>query len=281
MNALNKVKNAMFPSPAYSEDGRAQWPSRTSFLLASMGGAMGFGNMLRYPSQVYNNNGLQWFIPYLMAIVCLAIPVLILEISIGQAHRSGTVVSYNALDKRLRSVGMSVVFTGYVICTYYVPLLSYVWVYFRSSFQAAPFPWTDRAEDFFYNDVVVRKSMVEGEISNGNVQSYSSYPYTGVSGELIGWTILSWLIIWLCINKGVSITGRVVYFTIGLPLVLTVVLLGRGVSLPNAGRGIKLYFGEWHSSKLAAGKIWQEATGQVFYSTGIGFGYFTAYASYK
>ncbi|KAL8657883.1 MAG: hypothetical protein Q9226_001480 [Calogaya cf. arnoldii] len=36
MNTLNKVKNAMFPRRAYSEDGLAQWPSRTSFLLASI-----------------------------------------------------------------------------------------------------------------------------------------------------------------------------------------------------------------------------------------------------
>jgi SNF family Na+-dependent transporter len=53
----------------------------------AMGGAVGFGNLLRYPSQVFNNNGLQWFIPYLMAILLLAIPVLILEVSIGQAYR--------------------------------------------------------------------------------------------------------------------------------------------------------------------------------------------------
>jgi hypothetical protein len=52
-----------------------------------MGGAVGFGNLLRYPSQVFNNNGLQWFIPYLMAILLLAIPVLVLEVAIGQAYR--------------------------------------------------------------------------------------------------------------------------------------------------------------------------------------------------
>ena len=36
---------------------------------------------------VFNNNGLQWFIPYLVAITLLAIPVLILEVSLGQAFR--------------------------------------------------------------------------------------------------------------------------------------------------------------------------------------------------
>jgi solute carrier family 6 (neurotransmitter transporter, GABA) member 1 len=70
-----------------TEDGRDQWGSRAAYVLASMGGAVGFGNLLRYPSQVFNNNGLQWFIPYLMGITLLAIPVLVLEVSIGQAYR--------------------------------------------------------------------------------------------------------------------------------------------------------------------------------------------------
>lgn len=70
-----------------SPEGRDEWGSRTAYILASMGGAVGFGNLLRYPSQVFNNNGLQWFIPYLLAITLLAIPVLILEVAIGAAYR--------------------------------------------------------------------------------------------------------------------------------------------------------------------------------------------------
>jgi solute carrier family 6 GABA transporter-like protein 1 len=52
----------MFPPPRVAPDGRAEWPSRTRYVLASMGGAMGFGNLLRFPSQVFNNNGIQWFV---------------------------------------------------------------------------------------------------------------------------------------------------------------------------------------------------------------------------
>lgn len=40
-----------------SEDGRDQWPNRAAFLLASVGGAIGQGNIIRYPSQVFNNIG--------------------------------------------------------------------------------------------------------------------------------------------------------------------------------------------------------------------------------
>jgi solute carrier family 6 (neurotransmitter transporter, GABA) member 1 len=67
----------------------------------------------------------------------------------------------------------------------------------------------------------------------------------------------------------------------GLPVVLIIILIGRGGSLPNAWDGIRLYIGTWHTSKLASGQIWTAALGQVFFSTGIGFGYFTAYASYQ
>ena len=71
------------------------------------------GNLLRYPSQLFNNNGLQWFIPYLMAVFLIAIPVLILEISIGQAYRGGVVTAYNSVNHRLKGLGMAIMF---VVC---------------------------------------------------------------------------------------------------------------------------------------------------------------------
>ena len=64
-----------------------------------MGGAVGFGNLLRYPSQVFNNNGLQWFIPYLLAITLVAIPTLILEVALGCSFRGGPVLAYNVRDQ--------------------------------------------------------------------------------------------------------------------------------------------------------------------------------------
>lgn len=81
--------------------------------------------------------------------------------------------------------------------------------------------------------------------------------------------------------KGVGLTGRVVYFTMGIPIVMTIILVGRGASLPNAIDGVRMYVGVWHSDKLANQQIWQEALGHVFFSIGVGFGYFTSYASYN
>lgn len=112
---MKRILNALKPSPKTDDsDGRDQWPSRASFILASAGGAIGMGNIIRYPSQVFNNHGLQWFVPYLLAIFLIAIPTLMLEIAIGQAYRGGCVVAYNNLGHRLKGTGLSLIFVGFV-----------------------------------------------------------------------------------------------------------------------------------------------------------------------
>jgi solute carrier family 6 (neurotransmitter transporter, GABA) member 1 len=112
METLTKVGNFIVPLPSKGDDGRDQWPSRTAFLLAAMGGCAGQGNLLRYPSVVYNNYGAQWFIPYLLAVFVIAIPALILEISIGQAYRGGSVIAFNNINGRLKGVGLGPVFVS-------------------------------------------------------------------------------------------------------------------------------------------------------------------------
>jgi solute carrier family 6 GABA transporter-like protein 1 len=77
------------------------------------------GNLIRYPSQVYNNYGLQWFIPYLMTVCLIAIPVLILEIAIGQAYRGGSVVAYNTMHHRLKGTGLNLIYVGFVVGPYF------------------------------------------------------------------------------------------------------------------------------------------------------------------
>ncbi len=101
-----------------SDDGRDQWPSRFSFILAAMGGAVGIGNLMRYPSIAAQNYGLQWFIPYLTALLIVGIPLLALEISLGQAMRGGGVVAYGSVNRRLRGLGFTTTYMSITTATY-------------------------------------------------------------------------------------------------------------------------------------------------------------------
>ncbi|EAU35443.1 conserved hypothetical protein [Aspergillus terreus NIH2624] len=281
MDGLKRILNIFAPK-AEKEDGRDVWGSRTAFVLAAMGGAVGLGNILRYPSVVFPNNGLQWFLPYFIALIFLAMPILMLEICIGQAARGGGVVAFHRINKRAKGVGLGTIATGYMVATYYVPILSWTMKYFRHSFTD-PLPWTGRGEEFYLGTVIANQDPIPGNYStNGNtVVDYAQYPGTGIIGETAGWAAFVWFVVFLCIFRGVGLTGRVVYITMGLPIVIIIILLGRSVSLNNAVDGIRMYMGHWDSSKLASGAIWQAAAGQIFFSTGVGFGYFTAFASYN
>jgi hypothetical protein len=48
MGVGSVLKHIFVPTNKKASDGRDQWPSRTSFILAAMGGCVGLGNILRY-----------------------------------------------------------------------------------------------------------------------------------------------------------------------------------------------------------------------------------------
>jgi solute carrier family 6 GABA transporter-like protein 1 len=50
MNAFRRIGRKLAPTADKGSDGRDVWPSRAGFVLASMSGCAGMGNLLRYPS---------------------------------------------------------------------------------------------------------------------------------------------------------------------------------------------------------------------------------------
>ncbi len=271
MSFVRKAYSWLIPKLEKAEDGREKWPSRLAYILACMGGAVGTGNLLRYPSIAYRNSGLQWFIPYFIGLIFVGIPVLIMEICFGQVYRRGAVQAYGKVSKRLRGLGLVTVYIAFLVCGYYVVIMAWVLTYLRHSFTY-PLPWSGNNRQFFDNQVKRNVPAVQG--------NFAVYAATGIIGETLGWTVLTWFLVYLCIFKGASLTGRVVYFTMLFPVTLIVILTIRSVTLENAGRGIVRYVGQWSWQKLASSQIWVDAIGQIFYTIGIGFGYFVAYSSY-
>ena len=54
-----------------------------AFYLAAVGSAVGFGNVWRFPALAKDYGGGAFFIPYLMALFLVGIPILILEVAFG------------------------------------------------------------------------------------------------------------------------------------------------------------------------------------------------------
>lgn len=61
-----------------------QWSSRFTFLMATVGCAVGLGNIWRFPYQAGVNGGGAFVLVYIGAVILLALPVLIAELLIGR-----------------------------------------------------------------------------------------------------------------------------------------------------------------------------------------------------
>ena len=52
---------------------------------------------------------------------------------------------------------------------------------------------------------------------------------------------IAWLVVFLCLCRGIRSIGKVVYFTATAPYIFFTILLIRGLTLPGALDGLKFY----------------------------------------
>ncbi len=83
MNCCRKLFVDRDEQKMKQEGGRQRWMGRWTFIMASVGSAIGLGNFWRFPYLTYRHGGAQFFIPYLLSLFFMGIPLLILEVSLG------------------------------------------------------------------------------------------------------------------------------------------------------------------------------------------------------
>ncbi|XP_067933077.1 sodium-dependent dopamine transporter-like [Watersipora subatra] len=89
-----------------------------------------------------------------------------------------------------------------------------------------------------------------------------------------------YIICYFSLFKGISTSGKVVWFTALFPYVVLFILLIRGLTLEGAGNGIREY-GIPKFDRITDAQVWVDAATQVFFSLGPGFGVLLAYSSYN
>ncbi|XP_078589306.1 sodium- and chloride-dependent GABA transporter 1-like [Branchiostoma floridae x Branchiostoma japonicum] len=269
---------------------RDQWARKAEFLLAMVGYAVGLGNVWRFPYLCYKSGGGAFLIPYFIMLFVCGIPLLYMELAVGQYTQQGPVGALGKICPLLKGAGLATVMITFLFSTYYNVIITWALYYLFNSFQD-PLPWarcdnswntencttglnrsllhndsTSPSNEFFYRNVL--------EISSG-IDDFGA-PQWDLSLTLL----LAWIIVYLCIFKGVKSTGKVVYFTATFPYIVLIALLIRGVTLDGAVDGI-LFFIEpkWHL--LGTAEVWINAAAQNFGSIGIAFGGCITLSSYN
>jgi len=62
--------------------------------MAAVGSAVGLGNVWRFPYVAYTSGGGAFLIPYFVALFTAGIPMLILEMGIGQRMQKGAPLAW-------------------------------------------------------------------------------------------------------------------------------------------------------------------------------------------
>ncbi|MDG1437640.1 MAG: hypothetical protein P8P98_01590, partial [Emcibacteraceae bacterium] len=73
---------------------KSHWSSRTGFLLAAVGGAIGLGNIWRFPFEAGENGGAAFVIIYVGFVIVIGFPLLAAETMLGRYGKQGAVTNF-------------------------------------------------------------------------------------------------------------------------------------------------------------------------------------------
>ncbi|XP_078278940.1 sodium- and chloride-dependent GABA transporter ine [Rhinoraja longicauda] len=267
---------------------RETWSRQIEFTLAGIGYSVGLGNVWRFPFLCYRSGGGAFLIPFLVMLVVLGIPLLYMEIAVGQYFRVGPVKTLAMVCPLLKGVGVATVAISFIMCTYYNLIISWALYYLINSFQN-PLPWYSCNNTWNRPESCTVSYTASNTTDSASQQFFDYHVLQKTSGlenlgdirwELFGLLALAWVIIYFCIFKGVQWTGKVVYFTALFPYVVLLAMLVNNTQLPGAAEGINYFINpDWE--KLKDFKVWVYAAVQIFNSLGIGFGSLIVMASYN
>lgn len=122
------------------EDERESWDSKLTFLLATVGYAVGLGNVWRFPYLAQKNGGGAFLIPYFVMLAIEGIPIFYLELAIGQRLRKGAIGVWNSVSPYLAGIGISSAVVSFNVALYYNTIIAWCLFYFVQSFQQE-LPW--------------------------------------------------------------------------------------------------------------------------------------------
>ncbi len=242
---------------------RDRWPSKTLFIFAAVGSAVGLGNVWRFPYLVGKYGGGAFLFPYLIALFFVGFPLLILEFSLGQKMQKGAVGSMRKIDRRLSGIGLGSVLSSFGVAAYYAVIMAWCLLYI---FYSLDLQWGSDTKDFFFNHVL-------------NV-SESASTIEGFSTPVVFMLLISWIMVYFCIWKGVNSVSSVIQVTMPLPIILLSILLVRTLFLPGAADGIAFFLTPDFQALLDV-EVWMAAVTQIFFTLSLGFGVMITYASYQ
>lgn len=225
---------------------REQWNTNIGFILASVGSAVGIGNIWRFPYLVGTNGGGAFLVPYAIILLTFGLAIMILEFAVGRYYQTSIIGSLAKIKRQFKWIGVFTVVVTFVVTSYYVVILGWILSF-------------------------VLVMVIEPTL---DFDSFTNSYYPVVAFFLV--IAINFVIIRKGISGGIEKINKAgVILLIGILVPLTIY----AVFLPGSEKGIDFYLTP-DLDRIAEPEIWSAAFGQAFFSLSVGFGTLVAYGSY-
>jgi len=245
------------------ESKRDEWGSRLGFILATIGSAVGLGNIWRFSYQAYENGGGAFLFPYIIALLTAGIPLLLLEMGFGFFTRNSAPSSFRKVGKKFEWIGWWSILIAFVVTVYYIVIIAWSLLFVFESFSLG---WTADPQSFFFGEFL---GFTGSAFKLGGIQ------WNIFFALLVVW-LLNYTIIAGGVKKGIEKASKIFMPLLAL---MVLVIVFRGITLPGSMEGIKAFITP-DFSRLLDWEIWVGAYGQIFFTLSLGFGIMIAYSSY-
>lgn len=237
---------------------REQWASQTGFVLATIGSAVGLGNIWRFAYVAGENGGAVFLLVYLVFVAAIGVPLVIAELTLGRRSGADAVSAFEAGEpgSLWRFAGWLPVAGCVYILSYYTVIAGWAVKYFLGAATGALWEEAEAGYGAFF----------EGFIAE---------PF-----EPIAWQAVMLVIAVAVVSAGVAKgIERLNLWLMPLLALIVVALAAFAVTLPGSGAGLAFLFAP-DVSQFGNPRLYVAALGQAFFSIGVGMAIFITYGGY-
>ena len=117
-----------------AEGGSDEFSGRLGLIFATIGAAIGTGNIWRFPRMVGANGGGSFLVPWLIFLFLWSVPLIIAEFALGKRSRTGTVGTFRIFaGKRFAWMGLWTAWISTAIGFYYAVVTGWCINYFQTA----------------------------------------------------------------------------------------------------------------------------------------------------
>ena len=242
--------------------------SKIGLIAATVGSAVGLGNVWRFPAETQANGGAAFLLIYIGCVFLLGIPVMTAEFSLGRGGASdatGVFRNVTPGKKGWWTVGALAILASYLILSFYMVVSGWTLEYLVQSITGNLYPAAAEAVSTPAGEELAFQNKMAEYIS-GTYQPLIM-TYIMLAANLF--------VLLKGVQKGIEKMSNIMMPVL---FVLLVVFCAVSLSLPKAAEGVE-FFLKPDFSVINAGTV-VNALGQAFFSLSLAMGILVTYASY-